>query len=280
MTLRRSESLAHIATGKSNIWISRNWGHGRELTRQIRATLEEDPSQRDVLGHVIGALTKLLPDIMERTNGLSAANCEVPSGALAQLTGATPGMCNLSRASVDRARHRLDFKFIRPVVSFPLAPEQIANRSRFAKSARCKTGIGVFDHGGPEHDGGGNRELSSHWPDVNPIANVWTIRKRRLEGLQRNTRRRVINVLIEVWNTLDMVLINALVDSMGPRLAFVVARPGGRISKGINQSKQTEQFDMICENDTNESLRACDLVERARRSRIFCEQSKRGDAGK
>jgi hypothetical protein len=92
MILRRSEILAHIAAGKSNTWIARNFGHGRELIRQIRAALEEDPNQFYVLGNTIGALTKLLPDVMERINELMAANRAMSSDALAKIIEATPGM--------------------------------------------------------------------------------------------------------------------------------------------------------------------------------------------
>jgi hypothetical protein len=56
MILRRSEILAHIAAGKSNTWIARNFGHGRELIRQIRAALEEDLSQICVLATQLAPL--------------------------------------------------------------------------------------------------------------------------------------------------------------------------------------------------------------------------------
>jgi hypothetical protein len=53
--------------------------------------------------------------------------------------------------------------------------------------------------------------------------------KRLVEGLQPQTKEELINVLIDVWNTLDMELINALVDSMTRRLALVIEKVGERI---------------------------------------------------
>jgi hypothetical protein len=92
MILRRSEILAHIAGGKSNTSIARNCGHGRDVIRQIRAALEEEPSQISVLFHTIGAPTKLLPDVMERINEPPAANRAMSSNAIPRIIGATPGM--------------------------------------------------------------------------------------------------------------------------------------------------------------------------------------------
>jgi hypothetical protein len=74
MILRRSEDLADIAAGKSNTWIAQNCAHGGELIREIRAALEGDPRQISVLGHTIGDPPKLLSDVMERINVLTAAN--------------------------------------------------------------------------------------------------------------------------------------------------------------------------------------------------------------
>jgi hypothetical protein len=61
-------------------------------------------------------------------------------------------------------------------------------------------------------------------PDLNRIENLWAIMKRRAEGLHPKTKEELINVLMDVWNTLDMVLINALIDSMTRRLALVIER--------------------------------------------------------
>jgi hypothetical protein len=66
-------------------------------------------------------------------------------------------------------------------------------------------------------------------PDLNPIENLWAIMKRRVEGLQPQTKEELINVLIDVWNTLDIELINALVDSRTRRLALAIEKAGERI---------------------------------------------------
>jgi hypothetical protein len=56
------------------------------------SAIEEDPSQISILGHTIGAPTKLLPDVMERINELTAANRAMSSDVLAKISEATPGM--------------------------------------------------------------------------------------------------------------------------------------------------------------------------------------------
>jgi hypothetical protein len=63
-------------------------------------------------------------------------------------------------------------------------------------------------------------------PDLNFIEALTTIMKRRVEELQPKTKEELINVLIDVWETLDMSLSNALADSMTQRLDLVIETAG------------------------------------------------------
>jgi hypothetical protein len=115
MILRRSEILAQIAAGKSNKWIARNYGHGRHLIREVRTALVAYPSQIYVLHHPLGAPTKICSEVLDRINALAASNREMSSAALAEIITATPAMDKLSATSVDRAHHRLGYKFLPPI---------------------------------------------------------------------------------------------------------------------------------------------------------------------
>jgi hypothetical protein len=59
----RSEILTHIAKGRSNKWIAKNCHHGRELIREVRATLDADPSEIYRLHRAIGAPKKITPEV-------------------------------------------------------------------------------------------------------------------------------------------------------------------------------------------------------------------------
>jgi hypothetical protein len=85
MVQRRLEILALIAAGKSNIWITKHYGHGRPLIRKVRETLARDPSQIDILHHVISAPEKITPAIMVQIDDLIATNCQMPSAGVAQI---------------------------------------------------------------------------------------------------------------------------------------------------------------------------------------------------
>jgi hypothetical protein len=112
MILRRSEILAQIAAGKSSKWIARNHGPGRCLIHEVRAALDADPSQIYILHRAFGAPTKLHSEVMDRINTFTASNCEMSSVAFAEIITATPGIDKLSATSVNRARHRLGYKFL------------------------------------------------------------------------------------------------------------------------------------------------------------------------
>jgi hypothetical protein len=53
MILRRSEILAQISAGKPNAWITRNYGRGRSLIREIRAALDADQAYLTIMATVI-----------------------------------------------------------------------------------------------------------------------------------------------------------------------------------------------------------------------------------
>jgi hypothetical protein len=50
--------------------------------------------------------------------------------------------------------------------------------------------------------------------------------KRRVKKLQPKTKEDFIGVVFEVWETLEMTLINALIESMSRRIALVIEKGG------------------------------------------------------
>jgi hypothetical protein len=67
------------------------------------------------------------------------------------------------------------------------------------------------------------------WPtcslDLNPIENLWAILKQRVKPLQPMTK----DHLIDVWEHLEMDVVNALVDSMPRQMILVIQKGGDRI---------------------------------------------------
>jgi hypothetical protein len=115
MILRCSEILAQIAAGKSNKWIARSYGHGRDLIREVRAAFAANPSRTYVIHRALGAPPKLRSEVLDRINTLPVSNREMSSAALAEIITPTPEMDKLSATSVGRARHRLGYKFLPPI---------------------------------------------------------------------------------------------------------------------------------------------------------------------
>jgi hypothetical protein len=66
-------------------------------------------------------------------------------------------------------------------------------------------------------------------PDLNPKENLWSILKRRAKELQPMTKDHLIEILIDVWEHLEMGIVNALVDSMPRRMILVIQKGGDRI---------------------------------------------------
>jgi hypothetical protein len=75
--------------------------------------------------------------------------------------------------------------------------------------------------------------IIEEWPagsaDLNPIENLWAIMKRRAEQLQPMTREDLIQILVDVWESLETDVINALVDSVATGMNLVIENAGDRI---------------------------------------------------
>jgi hypothetical protein len=63
-------------------------------------------------------------------------------------------------------------------------------------------------------------------PDLNAIENLWAILKRRVEELRPGTKDEFSQVLFDVWEALEMDLVNNLVDSMARRIQLVIRKGG------------------------------------------------------
>ena len=75
----------------------------------------------------------------------------------------------------------------------------------------------------------GTRYLAIHFPDLNPIENLWhilraKIRKRRPKVLKKED---LMHALLEEWEQLDIGVVNHLIDSMLRRLQAVIDTKGG-----------------------------------------------------
>ena len=65
-------------------------------------------------------------------------------------------------------------------------------------------------------------------PDLNPIENLWSILKDRVQELEPPTPEMLIDVVFQAWEGLEETTIHNLIDSMPRRLSGVVAANGGR----------------------------------------------------
>jgi hypothetical protein len=66
-------------------------------------------------------------------------------------------------------------------------------------------------------------------PDLNPIESLWAILKQRVEELQPMMKDYLIEILIDIWERLEMGTVNALVDSIPRRMILVIQKGGDRI---------------------------------------------------
>lgn len=69
----------------------------------------------------------------------------------------------------------------------------------------------------------------SNSPDVNPIENLWSIIKRRVEKRKPINLKELDKFLHEEWEEIDMVIINNLIKSMKPRCLALIESKGERI---------------------------------------------------
>ena len=63
-------------------------------------------------------------------------------------------------------------------------------------------------------------------PDLNPIENLCSILKRKVEELNPKTKEDLINLIFDVWNNLDESIFNNLIDSMNTRMNLVIQKNG------------------------------------------------------
>jgi hypothetical protein len=79
-------------------------------------------------------------------------------------------------------------------------------------------------------------------PDLNPIENLWAILKQRVDELRLMTKDHLIEMLVDIWEHMEMDIVKALVDSMPCRMILVIQKGGDRIPYQINLSKKTIKF--------------------------------------
>ena len=70
----------------------------------------------------------------------------------------------------------------------------------------------------------------SNSPDFNPIENVWSIIKRRLQGKDTSTISRLEAAIQEEWQNLSQELLHKLVESVPSRLQECIKRKGRPIN--------------------------------------------------
>lgn len=68
-------------------------------------------------------------------------------------------------------------------------------------------------------------------PDINPIENLWSICKRRMQKLDCSTKEKMISALIEVWFRNEEIknICGKLVESMPDHISAVIRNKGGHI---------------------------------------------------
>ena len=75
-------------------------------------------------------------------------------------------------------------------------------------------------------------KLLDNWPpdspDLNPIENLWAIIKKRIEDMNPQIIQELKELIITVWDSIEIELIHNLIDSMPNRLQAVVTNHGGR----------------------------------------------------
>ena len=70
----------------------------------------------------------------------------------------------------------------------------------------------------------------SNSPDINPIENIWSILKRRVEKRKTSNIRELDQFLHEEWKKIEKTIINNLVHSMKSRCLAIIESMGERIN--------------------------------------------------
>ena len=69
----------------------------------------------------------------------------------------------------------------------------------------------------------------SNSPDANPIENLWSVIKRRVEKRGPSNLNELNKFLHDEWNKVDMLIINNLIKSMKSRCLALIESKGERI---------------------------------------------------
>ena len=69
----------------------------------------------------------------------------------------------------------------------------------------------------------------SNSPDTNPIENLWSVIKRRVEKRRPSNLNELNKFLHDEWNKVDMLIINNLIKSMKSRCLALIESEGERI---------------------------------------------------
>ena len=69
----------------------------------------------------------------------------------------------------------------------------------------------------------------SNSPDANPIENLWSVIKRRVEKRRPSNLKELNKFLHDEWNKVDMLIINNLIKSMKSRCLALIESKGERI---------------------------------------------------
>ena len=70
----------------------------------------------------------------------------------------------------------------------------------------------------------------SNSPDINPIENIWSILKRRVEKRKPSNIHELDQFLHEEWKKFEKTIINNLVHSMKSRCLAIIESKGERIN--------------------------------------------------
>ena len=62
----------------------------------------------------------------------------------------------------------------------------------------------------------------SNSPDINPIENLWSIIKRRVEKRRPTDLKELVKFLHEEWNKIDIVALVSLIKSMKSRCLTLI----------------------------------------------------------